>query len=132
MAKRKEANVPAFMAKHIDEVGKTQKQIARECGCPKPNVITMIKQGHMKVPLEKIGPLAKSLEVDPAVLFWLCMSEYAGETLKALVLATPGVVLAPNEREILKAYRGLVGNDTNRTITISDGSEAVRVAPSPS
>jgi hypothetical protein len=132
MAKRKESNVAAFITKHIDEGGKTQKQIAQECGWPKPNVITMLKQGHMKVPLEKIGPLAKSLEVDPAVLFWLCMSEYAGETLKALVLATPGLVLAPNEREVLKAYRALVGNDTNRTITISDGSEAVRVALSAS
>jgi hypothetical protein len=86
----------------------------------------MLKKGDMKVPLEKIGPLAKSLQVDALLLFWLCMTEYANETMKALMLAVPGIVLAPHERAVVAAYRELVGNDSEKLVTISDVALSVR------
>ena len=129
MAKETKSVVAAFIAKRIDEIGKAQKDIARECGWPKPNVVTMLKKGDMKLPLDKVGPLAKALQVDPALLFWLSLSEYASETLQALVVSMRGsIVLNPYERRVVKAYRMLVGDDTTKKVTISDGRKTMDVS----
>jgi hypothetical protein len=89
----------------------------------------MLKKGDMKLPLDKVGPLAKALQVDPALLFWLCLSEYASETLQALVVSMRGsIVLNPYERRLVKAYRMLVGDDTTKKVTISDGRKTMDVS----
>ena len=55
-----------FIADRLAESDKTQREIAAECGFDKPNIITMFKNGSTKVPLNRIGALAKALDADPA------------------------------------------------------------------
>ena len=59
-------SVAEFIADRLAAIDKTQRQVATECGLENANVITMFKQGATKLPLNRIGPLAKALEVDPA------------------------------------------------------------------
>src|SRR5688572_15045994 len=104
MSKAKHPTVAEFIARRIRESDKSQKEIAQECGRPKPNVITMLKQGRMKLPLEKVGTLAAVLDVNPIYLLWLTMREYAPATLESIEGAIHGVMLSAHEKLIIEAY----------------------------
>lgn len=45
---------------------KTQAEIASEAGFPNANMMTFLKNGRNKVPIDRVPSLAKALEVDPA------------------------------------------------------------------
>lgn len=98
--------VADYIAQQVNLCGKPQMEIAREAGFNKPNIITMIKQGKTKLPMAKVGPMAKALGVDPTFLFQLAMQEYEPETWEALrefVFKTP--LLTQNEVEIIETIR---------------------------
>lgn len=98
------SQVAAFIASRISELGKTQTQIASEAGFPKPNIITMIKQGKTKLPLNKIGPVALALECDPSHLLRMCLSEYEPDTWTAIEPYL-GSLLKPEEAALIAALR---------------------------
>ena len=72
--------VATFVRHQIQVLGKPQREIAEEVGFEKPNIITMIKQGKTKLPLAKVGAMARALETDPVYLLKLCLSTYHAET----------------------------------------------------
>ena len=76
--------VAKYLDQQISLSEKSQKEIAEACGWERPNMVTMVKQGVSKLPINKVGPLAKVLNVDPVYLFRLVMSEYMPETWSAL------------------------------------------------
>ena len=86
-------------------------------GYENPNIITMFKQGLTKVPLGKVGNLAKALDVDPVFLFRLVMQEYSPETLIAIEEIFESSILTGNERELIAAYRKAThGTDASAVI----------------
>jgi len=102
----KASTVAEFLEMQFNLCGKSQSEIAQEIGFKNANVITMLKQGRTKVPVNRIGALATALEVDPLHLFKMVMQEYQPETWDALekyVLKQPFV--SENELEILKVVR---------------------------
>lgn len=101
----KPASVAEYLDWQINLCGKSQKQIAEEAGFPKPNIITMFKKGDTKLPLEKVGKIAKAIEVDPIHLFKLCMAEYQPDTWKEIQRMFDQPVLTQNELEILEVIR---------------------------
>lgn len=98
-------SVAGYITWQISLCGKPQVEIAREAGFPKPNVISMIKQGHTKLPLEKIGKFAKAIEVDPVFLLKLAMQEYMPETWAEIERMFNQPVLTENELELLDIIR---------------------------
>lgn len=72
------------LALWIDASGKTQREIAREIGYPRPNVVSMLKTGSMSLPLLKVPVLARCLGVDPAVMMRRAIAEYEPELLAIL------------------------------------------------
>lgn len=97
--------VAQYLTFHINNCDKTQRQIALEIGYTKPNIITMFKQGLTKLPLDKIGPLAKALDIAPDDLFFKVMAEYMPETFEALSPFLCGQMLSKDELEMLDNYR---------------------------
>jgi hypothetical protein len=84
--------VAKFLEKAIEASGKTQLQIADEMGYDYPNVISSMKSGDTKLPLNKIPACAKALHVDPKHLLDIVMSEYYPETwptIRAALLQSP-------------------------------------------
>lgn len=81
---KKKSEVADFIANQIQAIGKSQIKISEEAGFDKPNIITMMKQGKTKVPLEKIPALARALEVEPFILVRMCFKEYLPEVGKIL------------------------------------------------
>jgi transcriptional regulator with XRE-family HTH domain len=106
------STIAIYIDKQIDALKgvKTQREIAAEIGYDKPNMISMFKRGEVKVPLDKIPLLAKSLHVDPGHLFRLALEQYwptLGDTIQTIF----GRTVTANEEEILiKPWRAATGN----------------------
>lgn len=104
----KNSQVAIFVKQRIQSLGKKQTLIAQEAGFEKPNVITMIKQGKTKLPLAKVGVMAKALETDPIHLLKLCLSEYQPETWEAI---SPlfDELLTKDEMVLINSFRSFIG-----------------------
>lgn len=72
------------VAKYIDQqlalCGRSQRDVAVDCGYSNPNIISMFKNGVTKVPINKVSVLASAIGVDPSFLLRLLMTEYMPET----------------------------------------------------
>ena len=104
--------VAQFISQRINESNKSQREIAAEAGFDNPNVVTMLKQGHTKVPLARVGVLARALGIDPAHLLRLVMGEYMPDTWAAVEDVLSGTMLTKNERELIACYRR-ISKDTD-------------------
>ncbi|NDR55838.1 helix-turn-helix transcriptional regulator [Pseudoruegeria sp. M32A2M] len=67
------------MTTAIETSGLTQREIAQRAGFPKPNVLSMMKTGETKVPIERIPALAEACDVDPIDFARIAMLEYHPE-----------------------------------------------------
>ena len=122
-------SVAEFIADRLAAIDKTQRQVATECGLENANVITMFKQGATKLPLNRIGPLAKALEVDPAHLLRLAMREYLPDTWDSIENAMQSTLMTANELELIRAYRAATGDDDSvATVIKGDAVIAIVVA----
>ena len=101
----KPKNVAEYISWQINLCGKSQIEIAKESGFDKPNVITMIKQGKTKVPLNKIGSMAKALEIDPVFFFKLCVTEYMPDMMEIIASITSQPVITQNEMGFIEVIR---------------------------
>lgn len=101
----KARNVAEYISMQLHLCGKSQTQIAEEVGFEKPNVITMIKQGKTKVPLNKIGSMAKALEVDPVFFFRMVMNEYMPDLMDMIGAITNQPIITSNEMDFIHVIR---------------------------
>jgi transcriptional regulator with XRE-family HTH domain len=69
-----------LIAEAIDASGKTQTEIASEMGYERPNVISMLKNGLMRMPIERIPAFSRATGIDPTLLTRVAMTEYMPET----------------------------------------------------
>lgn len=81
---RAESQLAVYLTNHINNCGKSQKEIAREAGYPNPNNITMIKQGLSKLSIQKAPALAVALGIDPGELVMKVITEYHPGIYEAL------------------------------------------------
>lgn len=116
--------VAEFLTTSLATSGKSQKDVAQELGYDNPNIINMFKQGLTKVPLNKIGSLAKALAVDPVFLFSMVMLEYAPETLVAIEEIFEASILTGNERNLITAYRKAT-HGTDATAVVADARDVI-------
>ena len=106
---KRKITVAAYIEQQIALSDKSQKDIAETMGYDKPNVLTMIKQGKTKLPINKVGPLAKALGVDPVHLLRLTLTEYLPDTWEALSELIGDSLLTKHERRILQVVRDAAG-----------------------
>ena len=93
----------------------TQREIAQQAGLPKPNVLSMMKTGETKVPLNRIPALAKVCGVEAASFIRIAMSEYHPEIWSVLETGF-GAYLTEDEEKLVEGWRYL----TDRTGTGAD------------
>lgn len=98
-------SVAQFITDQLGRLDRTQREVSEAAGFEKPNIVTMIKQGKTRVPLAKIGPLARALEVDPIWFFELVMNEYQPDTWDEIrsIISTP--ILSEHEIHVVNAMR---------------------------
>ena len=121
--------VADFIADRLADCDKTQREVAAECGFETPNIITMFKNGSTKVPLNRIGPLAKAIGADPAHLLRLVMQEYLPDTWEAIEDILQSTVLTANELDLVRKFRDVTGdNDAMPLIIDRDALVAIVAA----
>jgi hypothetical protein len=81
----KTMTVARFIGQQIAISGVSQRAIATACGYSNANMITMIKKGATKLPLNKVAHMARALNADPVHLLRLAISEYEPETWSVIV-----------------------------------------------
>lgn len=104
--KRQQLPVHRLISEYIAISGKSQIQIASEIGYPKANIITMFKSGSTPIPINKVGPLAKSLGLDAVHLLRSVMRENYAESwdcIEAIFKDRP--LLTNSEDYILSVVR---------------------------
>lgn len=110
MNNRKSPSVAAYIRTQIAICGVSQKDIATALGYENPNVISMIKQGKTKLPITKVGQLAKVLEVDPIYLLRLTMSEYCPDTWQVFQHLIGRSLITANELALIEVVRRACGD----------------------
>ena len=105
--KKAKGHIPfeLYLSRLLEISDKTQRQIAEECGYPNPNIISMFKKGHTKVPIERTPSMAKALGVDPAEMLRRAMRDTMPNVLQ-MVEDVMGDLVTVNERNILETIRG--------------------------
>jgi hypothetical protein len=90
------------------EASKTQREIAVEVGYDRPNIVSMIKAGNMKMPLDKVPAFAKALGVDVAILMRLAFEQHRDDkTANDPVLRMFTNILSDEELAIVTALRAV-------------------------
>ena len=93
---------------------KTQAEIAEEAGFVNPNMLTMIKKGSTKLPVDRVPALAKALDCDPALLLRLALEQSEGSTVAAAIYDIIGQPITKNEMAWIVEIREASGNTDPR------------------
>jgi predicted XRE-type DNA-binding protein len=113
--------VKDFLTFHIENCGRTNAEIAELVGFPRANVISMLKSGATRLPINRITLMAKAIDVEPAVLFRTVMEEYMPGFLIVTDEVYQAEVLTPEEREIVQRVR-LVARGRKPTLSPANTS----------
>lgn len=100
--------VASFIAERINNSPKTQSQIAKEVGFNTPNIVSMVKSGTARLPINKVPSMARALETDPVDLLILCLKEYQPENWEAIEPLLD-LSLTSDERRFIHTLRASVG-----------------------
>ena len=107
-----------FIDKRVLELRpKSQTDIAIEAGFTRPNVLSMIRHGACRLPLDRVPGLAKALDTDPAKLFALALEQRGPDTTAAAIREIFHTVVSANEAEWLSELRKASGNTDPRLTT---------------
>lgn len=112
----KEAGKPTrfskYLTKHLAKSPKSQKEIAEAVGFTNPNMITMLKQGHVKLAIDRVPAMARTLGVDPVDMFKLALTQFYDDASVKLLVDILEAGISPAESAILRVVREACGEDT--------------------
>lgn len=97
-----------YIAAQLDALDglKTQRDVARELGYDKPNIISMFKRGEAKVPLAKVYRLARALNGDPKHVWRLALQQLDDPSIgEAVTRIFGGDPVTENETELIELLR---------------------------
>lgn len=83
----------------------TQREIAKAVGFKNENMIAQIKVGRAKLPLDRVGAMAKVLELDPGHLFRMALEQFYEPEQLRMIMDIVDQGLPKHERAILDYIR---------------------------
>ena len=86
---------------------RTQKEIATLAGLRSINMLSMMKEGTAKVPLDRVVALAAALECDPGHLFRLTLEQIYKPDVLEDFFTYAATAASKNERILLSEWRAL-------------------------
>lgn len=102
-------SVAQFITSRQGFLGMTNQEVADLVGYPNGNVMSMIKKGRTKLPLERVPAMAEALAVDKAKLMRMVMREYMPGTLDAIEECL-GKTVTQNEMSLIEIWRDATEN----------------------
>lgn len=120
--------VAAYISSQLASSDKTHREIAAEIGLPNANTLSMIGTSTLKLPIKRVGALAKALDIDPTHLLRLVLTEYAPDVLEAVESVLQRPLLSANEAALIDALRVATGGRDPAAVVIERGSVVAIVA----
>jgi len=103
-----------YLTVRIAESGKTNVEIAQLLGYGRPNVVSMLKTGSMRLPVNKVSALARVLNIDPVFLLEKVLTESSPEVWDCLKGVIGNYLVTANECSLIDLCRKeLNGVDAN-------------------
>jgi hypothetical protein len=93
---------------------KTQKQIAHEAGFTNANMISILKAGTNKIPIDRVPALAVAIEADPAYLMRLALEQSVGSTAATAIIDVCGAPVTKREKQWIDEIRDASGDSDPR------------------
>lgn len=94
-----DTQMSAFLTQRMLELRprKSQAQIADEAGFINPNILSMLKAGKSKLPLDRVPALAAALDCDPSRLFRMAVAQSSYKTTITVIDEIFGTIVSKNE-----------------------------------
>ncbi|WP_421904475.1 helix-turn-helix domain-containing protein [Mameliella sp.] len=99
-----------YLAHAIALSGKTQKEIATDAGYDKPNVLSMMKTGVTKIPVDRAPAIARACGVDPKIMLRIVMEEYHPDIWEVLADTMGDHITMSDEERALVAHHRAEGS----------------------
>ena len=112
------SNNPVFvqyLAEKIKNSDKSQRELASLVGFQNPNMVTMLKQGKVKLALDRVPAMAQALKVDPVELFKIALSQFYAPGDCAALLSIVEQSYSATEKEIIAIVRTASGGAPDLT-----------------
>ncbi len=105
-----------FLTKRVLELRpvKSQRDIAIEAGFTNVNMMSLLKSGRTKMPLDRVPALAKALDCDARRLFFLALQQGGNETTMTAVEEIFGTVVSQHELDWIEEIRDASGHSDPR------------------
>src|SRR5687768_10025692 len=102
-----QGRLATFLRTRIAEISptKNQSEVAREAGFVNVNMLSMIKSGQSKLPLDRVAALARALDVDAKHLWLLALEQQGNATTAKEIAEIFGSVITNNELTWVEAIR---------------------------
>lgn len=94
-----------FFSNAMDMANISNVDLAERLNYAKPNVIAMMRNGSMKVPLNKIPAIAKALRIDQIALLQYALTAYMPELWETLKEVLNDRLMTRNEAAVLELLR---------------------------
>ena len=123
---RTSGSIAALIAAGQAALGYSDLEMARALGYDKGIVILLMKQGSMRLPIDKVHTLATVLHIEPAAVLRLCLGEHSPEMLAVIENTFNPLNLSGAERNLILHLREMAAG---REITpmVFQGSVAALV-----
>ena len=121
------SRIAEFVRDRVEELKgvRNQREIAEIAGYSNQNMISMIKQGHTKVALDRAFLLAKALDADPVKVMRMALEQFY-TPLAIRDLETALGTASRNEIRILEYIRELTkGSDPSLTPELKDHLKSI-------
>ncbi|MDX8526989.1 XRE family transcriptional regulator [Mesorhizobium sp. MSK_1335] len=92
------------------EERKSLEDIAEEIGFATVSLLSNIREGMIKVPLDRVPGLARALECNPRTLFLLALGQYLDEDALVTIKQIIGPSMSQNEVAWIEALRSASDN----------------------
>lgn len=99
----KTSKTAQYLARALEFSGRSQREVAQRAGFAKPNIISMMKKGETRIPIDRIPSLARACGVDPVPFIRTAMAEYEPRAWDAIT-GVLGAPLTRDEEVLLDAY----------------------------
>ena len=115
-AKKTAPTVAEYVDAQLAVADRTLRAIAEELDIKSPNMLSMLRKGHAKIPLKMAPALAEAMRCDPKHFTMLCLKEYEPEVFKIIndLILNDRFIITENEQEIIELLREV--NPTNPKI----------------
>ncbi len=101
--------VGQYLEMAIKSSGKTKRAVAAEAGFKRANIISMLCNGELDLPLNRVTPIANAVGIDPIALMFMVLRENHPELHLLIQSALGDRLFSREEASLIDTVRMMTG-----------------------